>query len=143
MQDKLFLALLDTYSAHAEASRREFQALDLTEGQPKILYILRRKDGQVQKDLADTCKVKQSTLTVLLQKLEHRGFIRKERCTVSGGKCANRIFLTEEGLEKAKQLDAVVENLEERGLKNFSQSESRQLLSLLARVAKNMRESFT
>lgn len=139
MQEKLFLALMDTYAAHAEASRREFQKLDLTEGQPKILYILRKQDGQVQKDLAKICKVKQPTLTVLLQKLENIGLIRKESCTVSGGKYANRIFLTEEGREKAEQLEEVVEELEKRGLKDFSPEESRWLLSMLGKVAENMR----
>ena len=139
MHDKLFLALLDTYAAHAEASRREFQKLDLTEGQPKILYILLKEDGQVQKDLAETCKVKQPTLTVLLQKLESKGFIRKESCTVSGGKYANRIFLTKEGREKAEELEGVVEELETKGLKNFSPDESGQLFSMLAKVAENMR----
>ena len=139
MHDKLFLALLDTYAAHAETSRREFQKLDLTEGQPKILYVLRREDGQVQKDLAETCKVKQPTLTVLLQKLESKGLIRKESCTVSGGKYANRIFLTEEGQEKARELEDVVEELERKGLKDFSPEENKQLFSMLAKVAENMR----
>lgn len=139
MYDKLFLALLDTYTAHAETSRREFQKLDLTEGQPKILYILRRENGQVQKDLAETCKVKQPTLTVLLQKLESRGFIRKESCTVSGGKYANKIFLTELGWQKSEELEIVVEELERKGLKDFSPEESKLLFSMLARVAKNMR----
>ena len=39
MQDKLFLALMETQAAHWELSRKGFQELDLPNGQPKVLYI--------------------------------------------------------------------------------------------------------
>lgn len=72
VHDKLFLALLGASSAHADASRKAFAELNLTEAQPKILYILRRTDGIVQKELAGICNIRPSTLTVMLSKMENK-----------------------------------------------------------------------
>lgn len=138
VHEKLFLALLRASSAHAEASRVEFAKLEITEGQPKILFTLRRANGIVQKELAEVCRVRQSTLTVLLTKMEKQGYIYKESCYVSGRKRANKIYLTEKGWEKAEELEGVVEELEERGFAGFSEEEKQTLLELLTRVEENM-----
>lgn len=134
----LFLALLRASSAHADASRKEFAKLELTEGQPKVLFTLRRANGIVQKELAEVCKVRQSTLTVLLTKLEKQGYIYKESCYISGKKHAYRIYLTEAGWKKADELERVVENLENQGFLGFSEEERQHLLELLTRVEENM-----
>ena len=139
-REKLFWALIKAQSAHAEASRKVFNKLGLTEGQPKILYLLRRNDGYVQKDLAEFCGIRQSTLTVLLEKLEERKLIRKEKTYVSGMKRAYRIYLTEEGKKKAEELEIEVEKLEEQGYRGFSESDRDMILKLLAQVEKNMKE---
>lgn len=137
--DKLFLALLASSSAHAEASRKAFTKLGLTEGQPKILYILKRNPGTVQKELAPLCGIRQSTLTVLLSKLEQQRFIYKEPDSVSGGKKAYRIHLTKEGHAMADQLEQIVESLEEKGFTGFSDDEREQLLEMLGRIEDNMK----
>lgn len=136
--EKLFLALLRASAAYAEASRVEFAKLDLTEGQPKVLYTLRRANGIVQKELAEVCKVRQSTLTVLLTKMEKQGYIYKESCYVSGRKHAYQIYLTDEGWKKAEELEVVVEDLEKQGFAGFSEEEKKNLLILLTRVEENM-----
>lgn len=139
-REKLFWALIKAQSAHAEASRKVFNRLDLTEGHPKILYLLRRNDGYVQKELAEFCGIRQSTLTALLEKLEERNLIRKEKTYVSGMKRAYRIYLTEEGKEKAEELEVEVEKLEAQSYIGFTEEEKDTILELLARVEKNMKE---
>ena len=138
--DKIFLALLATSSAHAEASRKVFAELGLTEGQPKVLYILNRKDGYVQKDLAEICGIRQSTLTVLLTKLEQQNFIEKRVCHVSGGKHANRIYLTKEGRVMAEHLEDAIEDLEQKTFKSFTKEEREGLVRLLSKAEENIRE---
>lgn len=138
---KLFIALLGASAAHAERSRKEFTALGLTEGQPKILYILLGKDGVVQKDLAEICGIRQSTLTVLLGKLEEQGYIYKEVCYVSGRKRAFEIYLTEQGRKMALKLNDVVEALEEESFAGFTEQEKVSLLEMLARVEENLKKN--
>ncbi|MBE5921950.1 MAG: MarR family transcriptional regulator [Lachnospiraceae bacterium] len=137
--EKLFLALLGASSAHAEASRNAFATLGVTEGQPKILYILRRQDGYVQKELAEICGVRQSTLAVLLMKMEEQNFIRREVDYISGGKRAYRIFLTDKGRVQADEIELIVEALEEKSFFGFSQEEKENLLTLLSRAEENIR----
>lgn len=139
MSERFFLKLLAVSSAHAEMSRNAFTELGLTEGQPKILYILRRNDGLVQKDLADYCGIRQSTLTVLLTKLETQGYIRREVCYISGGKRAFKILLTNEGHIMADRLETVVDELEAKCFEGFSEKERELLLSMLTRVEGNIK----
>lgn len=139
LHDKLFLALLGASSAHAEASREAFAALGLTEGQPKILYILKRQDGHVQKELASICGIRQSTLTVLLARMEELNYIRRETCYVSGRKRAYKIYLTDEGRKKAEMLENVVEELEEMSFRGFSMEDRKNILIMLSKIEENMK----
>ncbi len=138
MADKIFLALLETSAAHANRSREGFQKLDLTDGQPKILYNLAKGDGCIQKELAERCKIKPSTLTVMLAKLEERGFIYRKSLLVSGSKHACQVLLTEKGRDMVKKITDLVDSLEERTLRGFTDTEKRQLLDLLGRAADNL-----
>ena len=106
----------------------------------KILYILRRNDGIVQKDLADYCGIRQSTLTVLLTKMETQGLICREACYISGGKRAFRILLTNEGHAIADRLEEVVEELEAKCFSGFSEKEREQLLNMLTKVEGNIKD---
>lgn len=138
--EKIFIALMAAHSAHAEASRKVIAELGLTEGQPRILYILYRQDGHVQKELAQIAGIRESTLTVLLSKLEKIGYIRKEICYVSGKKRAYKIFLTEEGRAKAEELENVVEALEVKSFQGFSKEERETVLKLITRIEENLKQ---
>ncbi len=139
MYDKLFLALMGASAAHGEVSRRAFARMGLTEGQPKILYILRRGDGLMQKELAALCGVRESTLTVLLRSCEDRGLIRRERQATLSGKSALYVTLTDEGKRVADALEEAVESMEELGFRGFSAQERQALLEMLSKVTRNLK----
>lgn len=139
-REKIFWVLIKAQSAHAQASRKVFNRLQLTEGQPKILYLLRRNDGYVQKELAQICGIKQPTLTELLRRMEEKKYIRKEKVYVSGMKRAYKIYLTKEGREKADELEKEVELLEDRAYMGFSEEEKDLVLDFLLRIENNMKE---
>lgn len=138
MREIIFLALMDTQKSHWNRSRMGFQELDLSDGQPKTLYILRRMDGCVQKDLAKACDIKPSSMTVMLDGLEKKGFIRREETKVSGGKRAFRVFLTETGREMADKVFWLMEDIETEAFEGISEEEKLQLFSLLRRVRENL-----
>lgn len=138
MREIIFLALMDTQKSHWNRSRKGFLELDLSDGQPKTLYILRRMDGCVQKDLAKACDIKPSSMTVMLDGLEKKGFIRREETKVSGGKRAFRVFLTEAGREMADKVFWLMEDIEVEAFEGISEVEKLQLFSLLRRVRENL-----
>ncbi len=50
-------------------------------GQPPMLFILNQEDGLSQKKLANKLKIKPSTITVMLKRMEKANLIvRKKRC---------------------------------------------------------------
>lgn len=136
--EPFFLLLLEMSQAHAGRSREEFQKLNLTDGQPKILYILEKQDGHTQKDLAELCRIRPSTLTVMLDKMEKKNFIFKERTTVSGGKRAYRIYLTEDGREMAGKVKNLTDELDLDSLKGFSDKEKEMLYDFMKRIVNNL-----
>lgn len=133
-----FLLLLEMSQTHASRSREGFQKLDLSEGQPKVLYILEKQDGHTQKELAEMCRIRPSTLTVMLDKMEKKNFIYKERTTVSGGKRAYQIYLTEEGREMAVKVKSLTDKLDSDSLRGFSDKEKEMLYDFMERIIENL-----
>lgn len=138
MEKAFFLSLMETQAAHMDVSRQGFARLGLSDGLPKILYILRKQDGCVQKKLAESCNIRESTMTVLLKRLAQKGYIRKEPVLVSGGKRAYGIYLTDAGRAKAEEVCALTEQVDEQSLRGFSKAEREQLLRMLMRVRINL-----
>ena len=46
MNEKFFLKLLELSAAHAKRSQAIFERLNLSNAQPKVLYILNETDGR-------------------------------------------------------------------------------------------------
>lgn len=139
MKRKIFLSLMSAYTAHAKKSNHYFQTLDLTTGQPKVLYVLYGQQGLLQKDLAKVCKVEPPSMTVLLRNMEKKELVRREKVLVSGGKRAFRVYLTEKGRELSEKVIYHVEELEELCFRGFTEKERVMLLDLLDRVTENLR----
>lgn len=138
MGKRLHAALIEASAAHEKNSWAEFRKLNLSPGQPKVLSSLRYKEGYLQKELAEFCHVEPATMAVLLANMEKKGLIRKEITHVSGGKRAYRIYLTELGRQMAEKVNDVVNEVEERGCRDFTEEEKERLTVLLKRVAKNL-----
>ena len=138
MREILFLSLMDTQKSHWNRSRKGFQELDLSDGQPKVLYILRMLDGCVQKELAKACDIKPSSMTVMLDGLEKKGYIRREKTKVSGGKRAFKVCLTEVGKEMAEKVFWLMETIEEETFEGITEEEKLQLFGLLRRIRENL-----
>lgn len=138
---KLHVAIISTYSAHKKSSFREFQKLNLTTGQPKVLSILHQKEGYLQKDLAKRAHVEPATMTSILNNMEKKGLIYKEVTFVSGGKRANAIFLTEKGREISIKVDKIVDNMEKLSFQGFSDNEKQLIINLLDRIQSNLQNN--
>lgn len=138
MSMSLLVSLVGASAAHEKSCWAEFQKLDLSPGQPKVLSRLRYQEGYLQKELAAVCHVEPATMAVLLANMEKRQLIRKETTHVSGGKRAYRIFLTEQGRSMAERVDAIVDVIEERCYQGFTEVEKEQFIALLDRVMQNL-----
>lgn len=140
--DRLHIALIGCTAAHKKCSMQQSQDLDLSIGQPKVLAVLSKNEGCLQKDLALRCNVEPATMTSILNKMMEKGLIYKEQVSVSGGKKAFSVFLTETGHALAYQVNQILFDIEDIGFQGFDASEKRQLIGLLNRVKNNLENSY-
>jgi DNA-binding MarR family transcriptional regulator len=136
--DRLHIALISCSAAHKKCSMQQFQNLDLSVGQPKVLAMLSLKEGSLQKDLAEQCHVEPATMTSILNKMLEKGLIYKEPVSVSGGKKAYSIFLTDKGHALAYQVNQIVDDIEVKCYQGFDDSDKQLLVSLLNRMKDNL-----
>src|SRR5215470_5370398 len=73
---------------------RRVKSLGLTRSQWWELNHLFRNDGVTQSELAEILEVEKATLGRLLDRLEHKGWVRRE--TDAADRRVRRVFLTEE-----------------------------------------------
>jgi DNA-binding MarR family transcriptional regulator len=138
-ENRPFHAMLISASAdHRKLSRQQFQKLNLSDGQPKVLSKLLYHEGCLQKDLAKLCHVEPATMTSLLKNMCEKGYVVKKKEIVSGGKSGFSIHLTEQGRTIAQQVEAIVADMEKISFSGFSASEKEQFLSLFARITDNL-----
>ena len=113
---------------------------DLTHSQMDVLILLfRRKDLPVcQRDIEEGLGLKNPTVTGILNRLEAKGFIRRE--TLAGDRRCNRIVVTENAKELDKALLASIHANDERMLRGFTEEESAFLADCLDRIIMNLSE---
>ena len=139
---RLHVALISAYSAHKKCSFREFQKLDLTTGQPKILSILNQNEGCLQKDLAERAHVEPATMTSILNNMEGKGLIYRKPLLVSGGKRANAVYLTDQGRIISVNVNNIVDDMEELSFQGFNSEEKQTLIGLLERIQSNLQNNY-
>ncbi|OMF23243.1 hypothetical protein BK133_24660 [Paenibacillus sp. FSL H8-0548] len=105
-------------------------------GQPPLMFALAREGGQSQNELARQLDIKAATLTVMLNRMEKNGLVRRE--TDARDLRVSRIYLSDKGHSTLKIVRETLDMLEQRALDNFSEEETELLRGLLARMNDNV-----
>ena len=79
---------------------------------------------------------RKSTLTVLADKLENRGYIQREASAEDSR--VKRVSLTAKGEEARESFERISRNMHESLWQGFSEEEKRQLMRLLRRMSDNI-----
>ena len=106
-----------------------------------LLIELSKRDGRTQLDLVKATHLKAPTISVVLQKLEHDGYVR--RTPDQYGLRATRVYLTEKGRELDNKMKARIRAEEEEAMSNLTPSEYDTLLKLLEKLKSNMLRSIS
>lgn len=138
MHEPLHLILANASLAHRKMCRQGFSEMNLSDGQPKVLTNLLGNEGVVQKELAQICCVEPATITSLLRKMQEDGMIEKRQVSVSGGKRAFCIYLTDKGRTLALACEKIMDEAQEKAFKGFSEEEHLIFLDLIKRMTENL-----
>ncbi len=110
--------------------------IGLYRGQPPLLHLLKQNSGCTQTDLAVWLDVQPSTITKMLQRMDHTGYI--ERKADPTDQRAWRVSLTESG-EQIEQATRERENqVGEEMLAGFTPQEREVLTGFLVRMRDNL-----
>jgi len=107
-------------------------------GQLPVLFLLKNKNGRVQKELVTKMKVKAATVTVMLNRMEKSGLI--ERQPDPDDLRASRVYLTELGKEKLDQIEKVIKEIEKKCFEGFREEEKILLRRFLTHMHRNLSE---
>ena len=112
------------------------RGLTVGEGQALALRTLLEEGPMTQKQLADLCMRDAATMSRNIDRLEKAGLLKRENNP--GCRRSYLICLTEEGKEKAKQVQKIFRELDERIWGDIPEKEMEQLYETLLRIERNL-----
>jgi MarR family transcriptional regulator, lower aerobic nicotinate degradation pathway regulator len=98
-----------------------------------MLLVLATEGAHSQQFLAEWTRMDRTTMVALVDSLEERGYVRRERNP--DDRRAYLVTITPEGRRALGRAEAAMARAESRVLASLSPSESKQLLELLSKVA--------
>lgn len=108
----------------------------LSVAQYEVLHAIYRDEGLSQQRLARKLLVAKSNVTVLAQRLESNGLIRRERDPHDGrGHC---LFLTDPGRESVEQGVRVQAEVVELMAKGLTGEQAKMLVEIMSRAEENL-----
>lgn len=137
-QNSLYMIFLRIIKLHYQRTHTLLDKVGIYPGQPPMLYVLHRKDGQSQRELADKLKVKPATITVMLNRMEKSGLV--ERKQDSNDQRMLRVYLTEKGRKVWLEVREVMKVIENDCFSNFTVEEKILLRRFLMQIRYNLME---
>lgn len=98
-------------------------------------FLLCRKEGMKQKEIADEIRVSPSTLSEMINRLVEDGFI--ERRADAGDRRVKTLFLTERGTRRAEYMLSQITLVVDRLFVNLDDTEKQELIRLLDKLVGN------
>lgn len=115
----------------------QIQQYGLYPGQPSLLFTLAKREGQSQKELAEELDIKPATLTVMLNRMEKNGLVR--RAPDEQDQRVSRIYLTDEGRVAMLAARETMDRMEQLAIAGLSEEEIATLRHLLQRIKANIK----
>ena len=113
-----------------------FEGMGLYRGQPQLLMYLRHNDGCTQTELGGVRRVKPATISKVLQRMEHAGFV--ERREDLEDQRVSRVYLTPAGHAICEDVQKTLDALDEESFGNFTLEERVLLRRFFAQIRDNL-----
>ncbi|HTN13278.1 MAG TPA: MarR family transcriptional regulator [Sphingomonadaceae bacterium] len=109
-----------------------FLDLDLTQKQVSVLWLVGEYPGISQIELGQRLRMDRATTMTIVNRLQDRGYLRRERSETDGRKQA--LYLTEEGAKALARAKQAIGEHEEWLKSRFTAEEVEKLVEMLARI---------
>lgn len=95
-------------------------------------FLLCKKEGAKQKEIADEIRVSPSTLSEMINRLVEDGYVERKSC--SGDRRVKTLILTQRGRERAEYMLLQITHVVDSLFVNLDVSEKRELIRLLDKL---------
>ncbi len=131
LEERTFLVLLNLTDGLSQECEQLIKAAGITGAQYNVLRILRgaRPEGLACSGIADRMINHDPDMTRLLDRLEKRGFITRER--EKGDRRVVRTHITEQGIQLLKPVDQPMRELHKKQFRHLSRKRLKALYELL------------
>lgn len=136
----LYYNFLEVIRFHYYRTHVLLEEIGVYPGQPPMLFILNQEDGLSQKKLANKLKIKPSTITVMLKRMEKANLIVRKKDVKD--QRVSRVYLTEKGKKVCEDTIKVVKQIERECFKDFTEEEKETLKSLFLKMKNNIIDVF-
>jgi DNA-binding MarR family transcriptional regulator len=100
------------------------------------LRALVQKDGLLMGEIASLLSIRPPTASKMIARMSQQGLL--ERRGQDGDARVVAVFITEEGLRRAQDLNAIARKVEKEALDGLDSKDERRLRKLLKRMARNL-----
>jgi len=113
-----------------------FEEMGLYRGQPQVLMHVRHHEGCTQTELGAMRNVKPATISKVLQRMEHAGFV--ERRSDPEDQRVSRVYLTTAGHAICERVRETLDRLNDETFVHLTPEELVQLRRFFAQIRENL-----
>lgn len=135
-KDSLYFLFLEIIRLHYHRTHTLLDKIGIYPGQPPLLFILNKNDGLSQKEIADKLRIKPSTITVMLKRMENGNLVYRKQD--SEDQRISRVYLTEQGKSLCEKSKEITNSLQDECFGNFTAEEKVILRRLLMQIRDNL-----
>lgn len=132
--------LIEDIAAFSRKLRAAFDALvrerNMTLPRARVFFMLNKRDGINQRELADKLELETPTLVRILDTMEARGFV--ERRVTGSDRRVKEIYLTEIGRVAADEVEDIAWKMRTRIVAGISESDLETTLSVIRAMQVNL-----
>lgn len=134
--ESLYHVFIRVIKLHYNRTHVLLDKIGLYPGQPFLLISLFHKDGQSQKELAEMLRVKASTITMMITRLEKAALLERKQDEMD--QRISRVYLTEKGKQICEEVNENFIQVEQECFGNFTDEEKVLLRGLLIKMGENL-----
>jgi len=137
--DSVYNVFWEVIRLHYLKTHKILEKLNLYPGQPPLLFTILSNNGINQKELSQKLKIKPSTITIMLRRLEKSGLIKKEQDLRD--QRISRVYITDKGRKICEEMKGTMKLIEDTLFNNFSEQEKENLKNLLKKIRENLQNT--
>jgi DNA-binding MarR family transcriptional regulator len=121
---------------HHMRAHTVFEAIGVYRAQPLVLDALWQHDGQTHSELATRLHVKPATITRMVQRMDHAGFLSRRRD--QNDQRVSRVYLTRAGREIRSAIGRAINTIDTDTFAGFTPEECSTLQEMFQRIQDNL-----